>query len=227
MDFDKLSETKIHVMLLRISLKLITLMILSISPPNIALSDANTLVIDDIFHMDQKYRADMPKQRLKWLISTANLDHNRIYSQSYLNLLPVLKGGKQWHCLAQALYFEARGESIKGQFAVAEVILNRMDSKDFPNSICGVVSQGSSKRHRCQFSYMCDGQYEIVSEKQAFELSGKIATIMMRGAPRQLTTGAMFYHSQNVSPRWSRKFRRTTSIGQHYFYKAADVNSQN
>ena len=227
MGFDKLSETKIHVMLLRISLKLITLMILSISLPNNAVSDANKLVINDIFHMDQKYRADMPKKRLKWLISATNLDHNRIYSQSYLDLLPVLKGGKQWHCLAQALYFEARGESVKGQFAVAEVILNRMDSKDFPNSICGVVNQGSSKRHRCQFSYMCDGQYEIVREKQAFELSGKIATIMMRGAPRQLTTGAMFYHSQNVSPRWSRTFRRTTSIGQHYFYKAADVSSQN
>ena len=210
-------------MLLRILLKLIMLTISSFALPNIAVSDVNKLAINDIFQMDNKYRAGMPKLRLKWLISATNLDHSRIYFESHLDLLPVQKGGKQWQCLAQALYFEARGESIKGQFAVAEVILNRMDSKNFPNSICGVVNQGSSKRHRCQFSYMCDGQYEIVREKQAFELSGKIAKIMMRGAPRLLTIGATFYHSQNVSPRWSRKFLKTASIGRHYFYTAADT----
>jgi hypothetical protein len=227
MAFEKPSETKIDVMSFRILLNLIKLTILSVLLPNIAVSDANKAVINDIFNMDQKYRADMPKLRLKWLISATNLDHNRIYSESHLDLLPMQKGGKQWYCLAQALYFEARGESIKGQFAVAEVILNRMDSKDFPNSVCGVVNQGSSKRHKCQFSYMCDGRFEIVSEKQAFEISGKIAKIMLRGAPRKLTTGATFYHSQNVSPRWSKKFYKTASIGQHYFYTAVNVDSQN
>ena len=191
------------------------------------MSDANKAVINDVFNMDQKYRADMSKLRLKWLISATNLDHNRIYLESHLDLLPMQKGGKQWYCLAQALYFEARGESIKGQFAVAEVILNRMDSKDFPNSVCGVVNQGSSKRHKCQFSYMCDGRFEIVDEKQAFEISGKIAKIMLRGAPRKLTTGATFYHSQNVSPRWSKKFHKTASIGQHYFYTDVNLDSQN
>lgn len=227
MAFEKPSETKIDVMSFRILLNLIKLTILSVLLPNIAVSDANKAVINDIFNMDQKYRADMPKLRLKWLISATNLDHNRIYSESHLDLLPMQKGGKQWYCLAQALYFEARGESIKGQFAVAEVILNRMDSKDFPNSVCGVVNQGSSKRHKCQFSYMCDGRFEIVNEKQAFEISGKIAKIMLRGAPRKLTTGATFYHSQNVSPRWSKKFHKTASIGQHYFYTDVNVDSQN
>ena len=227
MAFEKPSETKIDVMSFRILLNLIKLTILSVLLPNIAVSDANKAVINDIFNMDQKYRADMPKLRLKWLISATNLDHNRIYSESHLNLLPMQKGGKQWYCLAQALYFEARGESIKGQFAVAEVILNRMDSKDFPNSVCGVVNQGSSKRHKCQFSYMCDGRFEIVNEKQAFEISGKIAKIMLRGAPRKLTTGATFYHSQNVSPRWSKNFHKTASIGQHYFYTDVNVDSQN
>ena len=124
MAFEKPSETKIDVMSFRILLNLIKLTILSVLLPNIAVSDANKAVINDIFNMDQKYRADMPKLRLKWLISATNLDHNRIYSESHLNLLPMQKGGKQWYCLAQALYFEARGESIEGQFAVAEVILN-------------------------------------------------------------------------------------------------------
>lgn len=227
MVFHQLGETQIPFMLVRILKIFIALTIMSITLPSIAVADANKLTINDIFQMDHQYRAGMPKPRLRWLISATNLDHNRIYSQGHLELLPVQKGGKQWYCLAQALYFEARGESIKGQFAVAEVILNRVDSKAFPNSVCGVVNQGSSKRHRCQFSYMCDGLYEIVREQTAFELSGKIATIMIRGAPRQLTTGATFYHSQNVSPRWSQKFRKTASIGQHYFYTAATANSKN
>ena len=214
-------------MLSRLLLKLITLTIFSALLPNIGVTDANRLTINDIFYMDQKYRADMSKARLKWLVSETNLDHNRNHLQSYLNLLPAKKGDKQWYCLAQALYFEARGESIQGQFAVAEVILNRMDSKNFPNSICGVVNQGSSKRHRCQFSYMCDGQYEVVREKKAFEISGKIARIMMRGAPRNLTNGATFYHSQNVLPRWSLRFHKTASIGLHEFYTARNVISPN
>ncbi len=214
-------------MLSRLLLKIITLTIFSALLPNIGVTDANRLTINDIFYMDQKYRADMSKARLKWLFSETNLDHNRNHLQSYLNLLPAKKGDKQWYCLAQALYFEARGESIQGQFAVAEVILNRMDSKNFPNSICGVVNQGSSKRHRCQFSYMCDGQYEVVREKKAFEISGKIARIMMRGAPRNLTNGATFYHSQNVLPRWSLRFHKTASIGLHEFYTARNVISPN
>lgn len=209
-------------MSLLISKKLNLLIILSIVAPSIVVADVNKTVLDNIFHMDQKYRADMPKSRLKWLIRATNLDHKRIYSKSHLDLLPVKKGGKQWHCFAQALYFEARGERIKGQFAVAEVILNRMDSKDFPNSICGVVNQGGLRRHKCQFSYMCDGQYEIVRDRQAFNLAGKIAKIMMRGAPRELTTGATFYHSANVSPRWSKEFRKTASIGRHYFYTVVE-----
>ena len=209
-------------MLLLISKKLNLLIILSIIAPSIVVADVNKTVIDNIFHVDQKYRADMPKSRLKWLIRATNLDHKRIYSKSHLDLLPVKKGGKQWHCFAQALYFEARGERIKGQFAVAEVILNRMDSKDFPNSICGVVNQGGLRLHKCQFSFMCDGQYEIVRDRKAFNLAGKIAKIMMRGAPRELTTGATFYHSANVSPRWSKEFRKTASIGRHYFYTVVE-----
>ena len=62
--------------------------------------------------------------------------------------------------MTEALYFEARGEEIKGIIAVAEVIINRRDSNDFPNTICGVIEQGSHKRNRCQFSYKCDGLHE-------------------------------------------------------------------
>ena len=141
------------------------------------------------------------------------------YSRDWLDAQPAVKGDDQWACLAEALYFEARGESVKGQFAVAEVILNRVDSPRFPDTVCGVINQGTGRKYACQFTYTCDGFKEIINEPRAFKRVGKIAKVMVSGAPRDLTDGATFYHTRAVSPRWSRKFTRTTSIGQHHFYR--------
>lgn len=150
------------------------------------------------------------------------------YSQDRLDALPGAKGGKQWQCLTEALYFEARGETVKGQFAVAEVIMNRAESSDFPASVCGVVKQGAGgRKNRCQFSYACDGLPETMSEAEAVERAGKIARIIVDGGPRPLTKGATYYHAKWVSPRWSRKFARTATIGVHHFYKPGIEISQN
>ena len=141
------------------------------------------------------------------------------YTREWLSSQPVASGGAQWECLREALYFEARGESIKGQVAVAEVILNRVDSRKFPNSICGVVNQGTGRRHQCQFSYTCDGKPEVVNDPAAYRNVGKIARALMDGAPRNLTLGATYYHNHTVSPRWSRVFIRTASVDGHLFYR--------
>ena len=141
------------------------------------------------------------------------------YTRKWLSSQPVASGGAQWACLREALYFEARGESIKGQVAVAEVILNRVESRKFPNSICGVVNQGTGKRHQCQFSYACDGKPEVVNEPAAHRNVGKIARALMDGAPRNLTLGATYYHNHTVSPGWSRVFIRTASVDGHLFYR--------
>ncbi len=141
------------------------------------------------------------------------------YSRDWIDAQPAVKGGDEWACLAEALYFEARGESVKGQFAVAEVILNRVDSPRFPDSICAVINQGTGRKYQCQFTYTCDGHKEIINEPRAFQRVGKVAKLMVSGAPRQLTDGATYYHTRAVSPRWSRKFDRTTSIGEHHFYR--------
>ena len=140
---------------------------------------------------------------------------------------PVAKGGEQWRCLAEALYFEARGESVKGQFAVAEVIMNRVDSARFPNSVCGVIHQGTGRKYQCQFTYTCDGHAEVIAEHKAFERVGKVAKLVIGGAPRALTAGATYYHTKAVSPKWSRKFARTTTIGVHHFYRHPTELSQN
>lgn len=141
------------------------------------------------------------------------------YSRDFVASLPAPEGGAEWRCLAEALYFEARGESVKGQFAVAEVILNRVDSARFPTSVCGVIHQGTGKKYQCQFTYTCDGHKEVIREKAAFEQVSKIAWYMINDAPRQLTEGATHYHTRAVNPRWSRSFPRTTTIGVHHFYR--------
>lgn len=141
------------------------------------------------------------------------------YSRKWLAGQPKARGNAQWECLTEALYFEARGESVKGQFAVAEVILNRVDHSRFPNSICGVVNQGTGKKYQCQFTYTCDGRAEVVHEPKAYENVGKVAKAMIDGAPRNLTSGATHYHTTAVNPKWAKRFQRTANIGVHRFYK--------
>lgn len=138
---------------------------------------------------------------------------------SKLQDLPRAKGNAEWKCLSEALYFEARGESLVGQLAVAEVILNRVDHRKFPGSVCSVIGQGSERKNRCQFSYKCDGRKEVFSEPKAYDRVGKIARIMLDGKQRELTKGATFYHTTSVRPRWAKKFTRTAQIGVHLFYR--------
>ncbi len=141
------------------------------------------------------------------------------YTRQWVAGQPNATGGADWRCLSEALYFEARGESVKGQFAVAEVILNRVKSSKFPGTVCAVVNQGTGKRNRCQFSYTCDGNPENIHEPAAYRNVGKIARALLDGAPRNLTVGATYYHNHTVRPRWSRVFTRTASIDGHLFYR--------
>ncbi len=150
--------------------------------------------------------------------STSDVDF--AYSRAFISAQPEANGGANWECLAEALYFEARGESVRGMFAVAEVIMNRVDSARYPDSICGVVNQGTGALHRCQFSYTCDGQAEDIHEPRAWRRVGIVARLTMDGAPRNLTGGATHYHTHAVSPSWSRVFNRTASIDSHYFYRS-------
>ena len=144
-----------------------------------------------------------PKERINLLTSMRPLDRPNF----------------QWKCLAEALYFEARGEPIKGQFAVAEVILNRVKSEEFPNSICSVINQGTGRKHACQFSYTCDGKLERVSNKVSYDQMVRIAGIMIDGVTQPLTAGATYYHATSVRPFWARRFENTVTIGVHKFYK--------
>ena len=132
---------------------------------------------------------------------------------------PAPTGGAEWQCLTEALYFEARGETRQGMYAVAEVILNRRDSGNYPNSVCGVVNQGTGALYACQFTYTCDGRSDRVREQGAWNDVGQVAAQMLAGAPRTLTGGATYYHTRGVSPSWARRFQQTAAIGAHLFYR--------
>lgn len=139
------------------------------------------------------------------------------YDDAFLSAQPVAGGDAQWECLATAIYHEARGETIKGQFAVAEVILNRTDNPAYPKTVCSVVNQGGKRG--CQFSFTCDGKSDAVRDREAFQRAGKIARLMLDGAPRALTNGALHFHTAAVRPGWSKRYDRTAQIGAHLFYR--------
>lgn len=138
------------------------------------------------------------------------------YTYQWLMSQNAPQGGDQWDCLRKALYFEARGETLKGQYAVAEVILNRVDSPVYPDTVCAVVGQRGSGS--CQFSYVCDGHADKMREAAAVEVAGRIAAVMLAGGDRGLTDGATYFHSKAVYPSWANDFTRTASIGAHMFY---------
>jgi spore germination cell wall hydrolase CwlJ-like protein len=139
--------------------------------------------------------------------------------EAWLAARPTPAAAAELKCMAEALYFEARGESLKGQFAVAEVIMNRVASPSYPNTVCGVVHQGNGKRYGCQFTYTCDGHPEQIRERGAYTEVSRVAAAVLGGVQIDLTEGATFYHTQYVRPSWSKKFVKTASIGTHEFYR--------
>lgn len=183
--------------------------------------------LEQVIRMEQRELARLPSDRIDALLRRPQGAGNVSYSREWLESQPSARGGPEWRCLAEALYFEARGESVKGQFAVAEVILNRVDSPNYPDTVCGVVHQGTGRKYACQFTYTCDGHKDIIREAGAFEQVGKVAGLMVGGAPRPLTQGATHYHTTAVSPRWARKFPRTAKIGVHLFYRHPHEMVQN
>ncbi len=123
------------------------------------------------------------------------------------------------NCLAQGVYFEARGESREGQLAVAEVILNRVASGLYPSSVCGVVYQGAGGKN-CQFSFACDGAADRPRNPNAWSRATRIAEQALKnGINDPLVGRATSYHADSVNPSWSRKMREVTRIGRHVFYE--------
>ena len=126
-------------------------------------------------------------------------------------------------CLTAGIYFEARGESTEGQLAVARVILNRVGSANYPDSICGVVYQGASRKTGCQFSFTCDGKLsKVPNERRAWAKARRTAQYVTMGRDIDTTLApAMFYHADYVQPYWASSMVEVKKIGRHIFYRPA------
>jgi hypothetical protein len=123
-------------------------------------------------------------------------------------------------CLANAIYFEARGEPVRGQMAVAQVVLNRVFSGYYPNSVCGVVYQNAQRHLRCQFTFACDGIPDRITEPAAWERAKTIAADALDGKFWLKDIGkATHYHAYWVHPWWVHEMRRLDRIGVHTFYR--------
>lgn len=126
---------------------------------------------------------------------------------------------EELHCLALNIYFEARSEPLAGKLAVGHVVLNRAAAKGFPNKICDVVKQGGEdRRHKCQFSWWCDGRSDRPRDPQAWKESQVLARLVFWGYSEDPTGGALWYHANYVKPIWRLKLTRGPLIGHHQFY---------
>ena len=132
-------------------------------------------------------------------------------------------------CMALNLYHEARDQSIMGNVAVAEVVLNRVDDDRYPDTICEVVKQGPTYkwqptlpvRHRCQFSWYCDGKSDEPKDKKTYQRLLTISKSIVYNTINfiDITDGATHYHADYVKPAWAKVKTRTTRIGNHIFYR--------
>ena len=126
---------------------------------------------------------------------------------------------KELNCLATAIYFEARGESYRGQVAVGQVVMNRVQHRLYPSTICGVVYQNQHKRNACQFSFACDGIPERVTEAKPWQQAEEIAKGVVSGDLYLTEVGyATHYHATYVYPHWAPRMKKVTKIGLHVFY---------
>ena len=194
--------------------------------PQILSADTQKKVIDKLEKFEQKNIGNLEPWDVAHLFGLTKVRRPSEWTSAKLLSLPVPKSGKQMSCLAEALYFEARGEPITGQLAVGEVILNRVEDSRYPSSICKVINQGTGRRFACQFTYTCDGKLETVHERKAYEMALKLAKILITTHDRKLTKGSTHYHSNYVNPKWSKKFERVAKYGRHIFYRQPLLVSQ-
>jgi spore germination cell wall hydrolase CwlJ-like protein len=127
---------------------------------------------------------------------------------------------KSVKCLTEAIYFEARGESVRGQIAVAQVVMNRVFSGYYPSTVCGVVYQNASHHLACQFTFACDGISDVVREPDAWERAKKIAAETLDGQLWLPEVGkATHYHAYWVHPSWVHEMTKMYKLGVHTFYR--------
>jgi spore germination cell wall hydrolase CwlJ-like protein len=136
--------------------------------------------------------------------------------------LAQMETAAEAECLAEVMYYEARGEGIEGEKAVAEVVLQRTRTTDYPSTVCGVAYDGvQPDRRDCQFSFACDGTLRRPRDGHAWQRVRQLAEKILIGAVRLpgRTGHAVAYHNVDVTPAWAQTMLKTAQIGNHVFYR--------
>jgi spore germination cell wall hydrolase CwlJ-like protein len=137
-----------------------------------------------------------------------------------LGLFDEKSRAKSEKCLAEAVYFEARGEAVRGQIAVAQVVMNRTFSGRYPTTVCGVVYQNKHRHYACQFTFACDNNPDVIREPEMWERARKIAKAMLDGQiwlPE--VAKSTHYHAYYVRPSWVSEMTKMYRFGVHTFYR--------
>jgi spore germination cell wall hydrolase CwlJ-like protein len=138
----------------------------------------------------------------------------------YASLIDQSSAAREQRCLAEAIYFEARSEPEAGQAAVAQVVLNRVKSRLYPSSICGVVYQNRHRYLACQFTFACEGKSLRITEPEPWKTAVRIASEVLEGKTFLADVGgSTHYHANYVRPRWAKRLKKMDTIGSHIFYK--------
>lgn len=175
-------------------------------------------------------------------VDARDVDANQFYVRqvglAQLDLEGQLAGGfaanpaklhEELTCLAKNIYFEARSEPLEGKLAVAHVVMNRVASQYFPETVCGVVQDGTEEvLNRCQFSWYCDGKPDEIDDLAAWAEATTLASMVYWGRADDPSEGALWYHADYVKPVWRKAFAEGPTIGRHIFYsrKPAVVATQ-
>ena len=132
-------------------------------------------------------------------------------------------------CLAQNIYFESGNQSFAGKLAVGDVVMNRVEDPQFPNSVCEVIYQAKTFvnwkgntmpiRNQCQFSWYCDGKSDEPKDSVTWLESIRVADLILRGDFEDITEGSLWYHADYVRPNWADNLEEVVVIDNHIFYK--------
>ena len=135
--------------------------------------------------------------------------------------LAMVKFAGEQRCLAEVMYYEARGEGLEGEEAIAEVVFHRMHRHGYPGSICGVVYQGMADAPACQFSFVCNGEMHKPKVASDWARARLLAAKILSGYTilGNITGGATSFHAVDVEPDWAGSLERTVQIGNHIFYR--------
>jgi spore germination cell wall hydrolase CwlJ-like protein len=149
-----------------------------------------------------------------------NADNQRTRSPAERLALDEKSRAKSEKCLAEAVYFESRGEAVRGQIAVAQVVMNRVFSGKYPDTVCGVVYQNKYRHLACQFTFACDNNPDVIREPDMWERARKISKAMLDGQIWLPEVGkSTHYHAYWVRPSWVAEMKKMYKFGVHTFYR--------